>query len=69
MLRLGRRTLLVLSFVRKNHPGHGVSALGVSRTQLAVLVPAKGPEDVALKMNSSVPPEVEADLTLVRQTV
>ena len=42
-------TLLVLSFVWKNHPGHGVSALGVSRTQLAVFVPAKGPENIALK--------------------
>ena len=50
MLRLRRRALLVLSFVGKNHPGHSVPTLGVARAQLSVFVPAKGPENIALKM-------------------
>ena len=44
-----RGSLLVFSFVGKNHPGHRVSTLGVSSSQLAVFIPAKGPENIALK--------------------
>ena len=42
-------SLLVFSFVGKNHPDHRVPALGVPCPQLAVLVPPKCPENVALK--------------------